>query len=101
MAQFDVLRTKGAAIYPLVVDIQADVHAKLVTRIVIPMAARTRYAQPVTRLTPTVRVRDGDYVVLFPLMAAVPSASLGEIVGSLVAHRAILIGALDLLITGS
>jgi hypothetical protein len=46
-------------------------------------------------------VRGGDYVLLFPLVAAVPSSSLGEIIDSLVAHRAILISALDLLITGS
>jgi hypothetical protein len=101
MAQFDVLRTKSGGIYPLVVDIQADVHAKLVTRIVVPMTMRSRYAQPVTRLTPTVTVRDGEYVVLFPQMAAVPNASLGEVVSSLSAQRAVLIAALDLLITGS
>ena len=101
MAQFDVLRTKAGSVYPLVLDIQSDVHAKLVTRVVVPMAARARYAHPVTRLTPTLNVRGGDYVLLFPLVAAVPSSSLGEIVESLVAHRAILISALDLLITGS
>jgi hypothetical protein len=51
MAQFDVLRTKAGSVYPLVVDIQSEVHAKLVTRVVVPMAARARYVQPVTRLT--------------------------------------------------
>ena len=101
MAQFDVFRTRGAGAYPLVMDVQADVHAKLHTRIVVPMAARTQFRRPVTRLTPTVKVRDNDYVVLFPLMAAVPNASLGETVGSLAGHRAMLISALDLLITGS
>jgi hypothetical protein len=101
MPQFDVLRTRAAAIYPLVVDVQADLHARLATRIVVPMVARARYAQPVTRLTPIVKVRDDAYVVLFPMLAAVPTSSLGELVGSLAAHRITLIGALDLLITGS
>ena len=101
MAQFDVLQTRGAAIYPLVMDIQADVHGKLATRIVVPMVMRARYTQPATRLTPIVTVRDNDYVLLFPLIAAAPRASLGEIVGSLAAQRATLIAALDLLITGS
>ena len=101
MPQFDVFRTRSATVYPFVVDIQADVHGKLATRIVVPMVTRARYAQPATRLTPIVRVRDDDYILLFPLMAAVPTASLGEIVGSLVAQRATLIAALDLLITGS
>jgi len=86
--------------YPLVVDIQADVHAKLATRIVVPMVTRARYTQPATRLTPILKVRDEDYVLLFPLMAAIPNAALGEIVGSFAAQRATLIAALDLLITG-
>ena len=101
MAQFDVHRTRTAAIYPFVVNVQADLHAKLAMRLVAPMVARSRYAQPLTRLTPTVTVRDADYVVLFPLLAAVPSASLGEIVGSLGPHRTALIAAVDLLVTGS
>ena len=101
MAQFDVHRTRAAATYPLVVDVQADVHAKLVTRLVAPMVTRARYTQPATRLTPVVRVRDADYVILFPLAAAVPTASLGEVVASLAFQRGGLIAALDLLITGS
>jgi toxin CcdB len=101
MPQFDVLRTRGTAIYPLVVDIHADIHGRLATRIVVPMVTRARYRLPATRLTPRVKVRDDEYVLLFPLMAAVPNASLGECVGSLAAQRATLIAALDLLITGS
>ena len=91
MAQFDVHRTRAAATYPLVVDVQANVHAKLVTRLVAPMVTRARYTQPATRLTPVVRVRDAEYVVLVPLAAAVPTASLGEIVGSLALLRSGLI----------
>ena len=101
MSQFDVLRMRGQASYPLVVDIQADIHARLGTRLVVPMATRARYTRPTTRLTPVVNVRNDDYVLLFPLMAAVPQTLLGELVGSLAAQRATLIAALDLLITGS
>jgi toxin CcdB len=101
MPQFDVFRTRGAGIYPFVVDVQADVHSKLATRIVVPLVPRARYTQPATRMTPIMKVGDHDHVVLFPLMAAVPTASLGEIVGSLAAQRATLLAALDLLITGS
>jgi toxin CcdB len=101
MAQFDVHRTRASASYPLVVDVQADVHGKLVTRLVAPMVARARYAQPATRLTPTVRVRNPDYVVLAPPMAAVPTASLGEVVTSLAAQRESLVAAVDLLVAGA
>jgi hypothetical protein len=101
MAQFDVLRTRTGATYPFVVDLQADLHAKLITRIVVPLVQRTRYAQPATRLTPIVSVRNVDHVALFPLLAAVPSSALGEVVASLVAQRGALIAARDLLVTGS
>ena len=40
MAQFDVHRTRSSASYPLVIDVQADVHARLVTRLVAPMVAK-------------------------------------------------------------
>ena len=101
MAQFDVLRTNGPATYPFVVDIQADLHSKLTTRVVVPVVIRTRYALPATRLTPIVKIRDEQYVVLFPLIAAVPKAALGALVASLARERAPLLAALDLLVTGS
>ena len=100
MAQFDVLRPKNTSVFPLVVDVQADIHTKLVTRLVVPLAQRSRYAQPLTRLTPMVRLRDVEYVVLAPQMAAYPAAALGEVVGSIAQHRAVLIAALDFLIVG-
>jgi hypothetical protein len=101
MPQFDVYRTRGTSTYSLLVDIQADVHARLTTRVVVPLVARARYAQPATRLTPVMTVRDEDYIALFPLAGAIPKASLGAFIGSLAAQRTTLISALDLLIAGS
>src|SRR4051812_20856056 len=102
MAQFDVFRSPRLGTYPLVLDIQSDFHSNLTSRIVVPLVARARApSRPLTRLTPIMTVRSEEYVLLFPLMASVPKASLSEIVGSLAAHRATLIAALDLLITGS
>lgn len=101
MAQFDVHRTRTAATYPFAVDVQADVHAKLGSRLVAPLIARARYTLPLTRLTPAVTVRDAEYIVLLPALTAVPTSSLGEIVGSLASHRNALIAAVDLLVTGS
>jgi toxin CcdB len=100
MPQFDVLRTRNATTYPLVVDVQAELHSKLATRVVVPLVTRARYVQPATRLTPVMKIGKEDYVLLFPLIASVPRASLGEVVCSLALQRAALIAALDLLITG-
>lgn len=102
MAQFDVLRNPRGGAYPLVVDVQAELHGRLATRVVVPLTLRSRYAaQPITRLQPLVKVRGEEYVVVVPMLAAVPARSLGERVGTLALERAALIGALDLLITGS
>jgi CcdB protein len=101
MAHFDVHRGRTDGSYPLIVDLQADVHAKLATHLVAPLIARARYSQPLTRLTPIVTVRDAEYVVLVPSLSAVSSSTLGEIVGSLASHRSALITAIDLLVTGS
>jgi toxin CcdB len=102
MPQFDVFRNSRSAAYPLLVDLQADIHGRLTTRIVIPLMALTRFGgQPLTRLTPLVTVGGDDYVAMFPSLVAVPKTSLGALVGSLAADRTTLIAALDLLITGS
>jgi toxin CcdB len=102
MPQFDVFRSASSPAYPLLVDLQADIHGKLSTRIVVPLMTLTRFgSRPVTRLTPVMSVRGTDYVAMFPSLVAVTKASLGEIVGSLAEQRATLIAALDLLITGS
>jgi toxin CcdB len=102
MAQFDVRKNPRGGAYPLVVDVQAELHGRLATRVVVPLTLRSKYApQPITRLQPLVKVRGEEYVVVVPLIAAVPASSLGEVVGSLASQRAALIGALDLLITGS
>jgi toxin CcdB len=102
MSQFDVFRSSRSRSYPLVLDIQADFHSSLTSRIVVPLVARAQGAsRPLTRLTPIMAVRGEPYILLFPLMASIPKASLGELVESLATQRATLIAALDLLITGS
>ena len=101
MAQFDVYRMTGATTYPLVVDIQADTHSKLGSRVVVPMVPRARYHQPATRITPIVTIRGDDYVLVFPSLASVPTTALTDVVGSIAEQRPTLISAIDLLITGS
>ena len=88
MPQFDVRRNPRGGAYPLVVDMQAELHERLATCVVVPLAPRSRYtAQPITRLQPIVKVRGEEYVAMFPLIAAVPKSSLGEVVGSLGSRR--------------
>jgi toxin CcdB len=99
--QFDVFKNPRGGAFPLLLDIQADVLAPLVSRIVVPMAARARYRPaPITRLNPTVTIRGVEYILVFQEMAAVPRPALGRPVATLAARRDDLVAAIDLLFTG-
>jgi toxin CcdB len=102
MAQFDVHRNPRGGSFPLLLDIQADVAARLATRVVVPLARRKGYgAQPITRLNPLATVNGVEYVLVFQELAAIPASALGAPVASLATRRAELIAALDWLITGT
>lgn len=101
MAQFDVFKNPRGGIYPLLLDVQSDVLARLERRVVVPMVIRRKYVpKPITRLNPIVAVDGIDYVLLFQDLAAIPSTALGARVDSLAGRRDELIAALDLLFTG-
>jgi toxin CcdB len=101
MAQFDLHRNPRGGAYPYLLDVQADLLARLSTRIVVPLMASKKYgARPISRLNPVVKVKGSDFVLVFHELAAVPSAALGEPIGSLAARRAELVAAVDLLFTG-
>ncbi|MBK9035907.1 MAG: CcdB family protein [Myxococcales bacterium] len=102
MAQFDLLRNPRRGAYPLLVDLQADLLARLETRTVAPLITVKRYgARPITRLNPVVTVDGAAYVVVVQELAAVPRSGLGAVVGTLASRRADLVAALDLLFTGA
>ena len=102
MAQFDLYRNPRGGAYPYLLDVQSDLLGQLETRVVVPLAARDRYSAPViTRAMPLVVIDGHDYALVVPLLAAVSRSLLRKPVGSLLAQRADVIAALDLLFTGS
>jgi hypothetical protein len=52
------------------------------------------------RLTPTVRVQNLSLIAMVPEMAGIHARDLGTIVGDLAPHRAEILQAIDLLLTG-
>jgi toxin CcdB len=101
MAQFDVFRNPRGGQFPLLLDIQAELLSQLATRVVVPMARLKRHgAKPMTRLNPTAMVGGVEYVLVFQEVAAIPSAALGDRVGSLAQRRVDLVAAIDFLFTG-
>lgn len=99
--QFDVFRNAKSPAYPLLLDLQAELLERLATRVVAPLTPRSKYATPLTRLTPCVTVADQEYVVVFPLVAVIPRTRLGAPIASLAPRRNDFIAALDLLFTGA
>jgi toxin CcdB len=104
MAQFDVYQNKNSrskAMYPLLVDVQAELLDELQTRVVIPLTKLPALVRtPIGGLVPTVKVSNTNYLLLTPELAGVPVSSLGKAVANILGQRLVIIAALDLLITG-
>jgi toxin CcdB len=101
MAQFDVFRNPRPGLFPLLLDVQANLLSGLATRVVVPMAKRKGYGlPPIAQLNPRAKLGGVEYVMVFQELAAVPATALGEVVGSLKSRRAELVRAIDLLFTG-
>ena len=102
MAQFDAHKDRHGKLYPLLLDVQADLLSHLDTRVVVPLAPKRRFAAtPLRLLNPVLTLGGIEYVAVFQELAAISSAELGDVQGSLGAHRAELLAALDFLFTGS
>lgn len=103
MAQFDVHPNPVPAArqaYPWVVVMQSNVAASSRSRLVAPMAPREAFAPSPGRLAPVARFVDADYVVLVPALVSIPARDLETPTGSIAAHRAELLAAIDLLFYG-
>lgn len=101
MAQFDVHKNPRGGAYPLLLDVQSELLARLVTRAVVPLVPLRRYgAKPISRLNPTAKIGGTEYVLVVQELAAIPMSALGAQVASLRSRRDDVVAALDLLFTG-
>ena len=101
MAQFDVFRNPRDVNgeIPYLLDVQSELLGDLPTRVVIPLV-RPGHFTPPQRLNPTFAVGDQEVTMSTAEIAGIPRTAMGERVGSLDHHRAEIIGAIDLLISG-
>lgn len=101
MAQFDLYRNPRGSNYAFLLDVQSDLLGRLATRAVVPVIAAKRYGvKPITRLNPTTKIGNAEYVLVVQELAAIPAEELREKVASLAARRPEIVAALDLLFTG-
>lgn len=87
--------------YPYFVDVQSELLSTLNTRLVIPLTPLYLLEKKVpSHLCPTIHIEQGDFVVLTPQMASIPTKILAEPVTDLSTFRDEIIAAIDFLITG-
>lgn len=103
MSQYDVfdnpiLRARQA--FPFVVVLQSEWADTGRDRIVAPLVPRARMPGVVGRLTPVVKVRRVDHVLLVPRMTAVTAADLNGVRDDLSAFRDHIVAAIDFLFLG-
>jgi toxin CcdB len=98
MARFDIYPDPDGGGYLL--DVQADLLDALNTRVVVPLMPADAAPTPAKRLNPVLTVQLGQYVMVTQFLSAVPVAVLPPPVGSLEAHDAAILDALDMLLTG-
>ena len=95
------LNSRTRATVPFLVDVQSDVFSQLGTRLVVSLYRHEGAGGPtLTRLCPVLPFQGQPLVAVVPEVAGIPLRELGPVVGDLAAHRAELLAAMDLLLTG-
>ena len=89
------------AIYPYLLEVQADLLRDLASTVVVPLARpKLISSKPVSGLMPMVRFKGEPYVLMTPELAGVARSLVGKSVGTLAGRRNSILAALDLLLTG-
>jgi len=100
MAQFDVYRNLSKATqkrFPYFLEIQNDLHNRLHSRIVVPLAIDV---EPVRHLAPVFEI-EGQSVVMYTMdMTSVMQDALRELVVNIEGQRTEIVDALDFLVNG-
>jgi toxin CcdB len=104
MPQFAVYLNKNLrsrSVFPMLVDVQAELLGDLETRVVIPLVKRTEFTTfPLGLVMPTFELDGAPYVLVAPQLAGVSRWDLGPHTGSVAAHSRAICTALDILFRG-
>jgi toxin CcdB len=100
MAQFDVYRNLSKVTqnrFPYFLDIQNNLHHRLHSRMVVPLAVGVK---PVQHLTPVFEI-EGHSVVMYTMdMTSVMQDALSELVVNIEEKRTDIVDAIDFLVNG-
>ena len=100
MARFDVYEDALKDVDYLI-DVQADFHEHLRTRIVIPLKTRKQLGNEIiARLHVPIDVRAREYFVVTPFITVVPSVQLGKRIANVADQSYDIAAAIDFLLQG-
>lgn len=99
MAQFDVYEDALKDVDYLL-DVQANFHNHLRTRMVIPLKTRAQLGDAITRLYVPLTVHSREYFAVTPFMTVVPKAQLGKHIASVADHSHSITASIDFLFQG-
>lgn len=98
MAQFDVYAIGQSQ--DLLLEIQANTHYDLSSRVVVPLVRRTPFLIPARRLHPEFQLNGETYILVTHLITSVPANQLQKPIANLNASHDQISAALDMLFLG-
>jgi len=104
MPRFAVYRNKNlrsSGVFPLLVDVQAELFEDLASRVVIPLSQSTALCDfPLGYLMPTVSFEGARYVLMTPQLAGMARPDLGPHIGSVSDQESTICRAIEFLLQG-
>jgi len=104
MAQFDVysnMNQNTKKVFSYIIDVQSSLLESLETRLVIPLMLKSQFGEnAIKNLTPSITIKNQEYLVLTPQIAAIHKKHLGKLVDNFKNERNAIVSSIDFLITG-
>jgi toxin CcdB len=97
MARFDVFEIAGSE---LLLDVQSDILMGIATRLVVPLLPLGSSPRAMPRLNPQFEIKTQVYLMVTPLLSAVPVSLLSPRIANLREHQDVITAALDMVFHG-
>ncbi len=98
---YENLNPNSRQTYPYLIDVQTTLLTDLETRVVIPVALKSKFGKGIIKnLNPIITINKKEYVIITQQISGIPSRQLGSSVCDCLSLRQEILSAIDFLITG-
>ena len=98
---YENLNPNSRQTYPYLIDVQTTLLTDLETRVVIPVALKSKFGKGIIKnLNPIITINKKEYVIITQQISGIPSRQLGSSVCDCLSLRQDILSAIDFLITG-